>query len=104
MKRSCLVCFLVLSTYEATTAQKRILLSSPDNRITLSLGLSRSIPTYSVSYKGTTLVENSEIGLSFNQKDFEAGDIAKPEYRQGIEEYELVVGKVKKVKRGNVKT
>jgi alpha-glucosidase len=98
MKWSLLGFSLLMVTHGPAFAQKKIQLSSPDNRITFSFGLTSSLPTYSVSYQRKTLIENSEIGLSFNQKNFEAGEIAKPAYRQGIEEYELVVGKTKKVK------
>src|SRR5258705_3556969 len=93
-----LLCFFLLFFHEASLSQKRIQLSSPDNRISFSFGLVHAIPTYSVSFKGTAIIESSDISLSFNHRDFEVGDITKASYRRGIEEYELVVGKTKKVK------
>lgn len=98
MKWFCLVFALILFPDRATFAQKKIQVSSPDNQITFSFAVVHAIPTYTVAYQGGTVIENSEIALSFNQHVFEPGGITNPVYRQGIEEYELVVGKTKKVK------
>ena len=97
-KWSCQVFFLILVTNEATLGQKKLQLSSPDNRITFSFSLNHSIPTYAVSFKGKALIENSEIRLSLDRKDFAPDEITKPAYRQGVETYELVVGKTKAVR------
>ncbi len=98
MKRLFFFIFSLLCTQEFAFAQNKILLSSPDNQITFSFRLIQNTGTYSISYKGKSIIENGELALSFNKRDFIVGEIRKPIYRQAIEEYELVVGKTKSVK------
>jgi alpha-glucosidase len=72
-------------------------LQSPDGQIVFSFGLTTGYPSYSVSYKGKMLVEDSRLSLNFEETG-EFGrnlSIAKPEYRTIDETYELVVGKTK---------
>jgi len=88
---------LALCAHESTTAQQKIQLSSPDGRITFNFRLGQHTGRYSISYKGKSIIENSDLALSFNKKDFIASEWMKPLYRQGIEKYELVVGKTKMV-------
>jgi len=54
---------------------------------------------YSVSFKGKTLVDYSSLGLNFDNGNFSNNlKLNKPVYRDTTEDYELVVGKTKKVR------
>lgn len=52
---------------------------------------------YAVNYKGTAIIDYSSLSLDFAEGAFQDFKIGKPSYRDTTEEYELVVGKVKKV-------
>ncbi len=79
-------------------AQKKILLSSPDGNIRFSFSLINKRSNYNVSFKDKVIVENSELGLSFQGDAFTDNIKAgKPVYREADEIYELVVGKTKNV-------
>ena len=78
----------------------RVRLESPDGNIVFSFNLNRQAPVYRVDYKGNTLVEDSELGLSFQggnefRADLEMGPV---EVSLTDETYELVVGKAKTVR------
>lgn len=79
------------------SAQKNIRLSSPDGRIRFSFSILNKTATYSVSFNGKPLIENSSLNLSFQNGAFRNYRINKPVYREADEQYELVVGKAKKV-------
>jgi len=80
-------------------AQRNIQITSPSGSITFSFDPINSSPAYKVFFKGNQLIQNSSIGLSFNGKDFSTNiHSLKPQYREDIEDYELIVGKAKKVK------
>lgn len=79
-------------------AQKNTRLSSPDNQLVFSFKTTTEAPVYSISYKGTILIKNSPLGLEFDDGLFSKNIIAgKPLFRDTTEEYDLVVGKTKKV-------
>lgn len=87
-------------TASATFSQKNIQLFSPDGNIQYSFRLKDKAPAYSVSFKKKLLIENSGLSLSF----LETGEfknnlkVLKPVFREAVENYELIVGKVKSVK------
>ena len=81
-----------------TNAQKNLTLTSPDSRIVFTFKITDKAPVYSVSYKGKMLVENSAVGLQFDDSNFRENlKAGRPIFRDTTEEYELVVGKTKKV-------
>jgi alpha-glucosidase len=75
-------------------------LRSPDGQLIFSFRVNAGNPTWSVIYKGKTLVEDSRISLIFKETG-EFGrnvSVVDPEYRTIDETYELVVGKTKTVR------
>ena len=81
------------------TAQKNISLTSLNGNIVFSFKLTNKTPMYSVSFKGKTLVDYSSLGLNFDNGNFNNNlKLNKPVYRDATEDYELVVGKTKKVR------
>ncbi|HLZ16504.1 MAG TPA: glycoside hydrolase family 97 N-terminal domain-containing protein, partial [Cyclobacteriaceae bacterium] len=95
MKWLSLLIFLFGMT--GSSAQHKI--SSPDGLIAFTFTYLNNRPNYSITFRGKSVVASGDIGLSFNQRDFTLNSVAsRPGYRRGIEEYELVVGKVKSVK------
>jgi alpha-glucosidase len=76
-------------------SQGTMMLQSPDESICFELNISNNNPAYTISFRNRQLIVNSELGLIFS----ESGDfgkclkIAEPEFRDGVEKYELVVGK-----------
>ncbi|MGZ8539231.1 MAG: glycoside hydrolase family 97 protein [Chitinophagaceae bacterium] len=89
-------CIIVNSAY----SQKNIKLSSPDGNIQYAFRLTDKAPSYSISFKDKRIIENSGLSLSF----LETGEfknnlrVLKPVFREAVENYELIVGKVKSVK------
>lgn len=83
----------------ASFAQKKVQLKSPDGNIVFNLALKNKMPVYSVVFKGETIIEPSSLSLSFEKgRDFgEDLEINKPNFRNGEDDYTLVVGKTKNV-------
>lgn len=72
-------------------------LQSPDGEIIFSFFIKSGYPSYSVSFKGKILAEDSKLSLEFKESG-EFGrnlTVDKPDYRSIDETYELVVGKTK---------
>lgn len=92
--------FFLLFLTLPVIAQKSIELKSPDRNIVFSLKSTAEKTVYRVTYKGKTLIEDSELSLSFKEDgDFGANlRILKPRFREVDETYELVVGKTKSVR------
>ena len=90
-----LAILLSLSVY----GQRTVKLSSPDGNIGFSLRLAKDAPRYNVFYKGKPLITDSEVGMSFSKEGSFKADLKmlRPVFRDGVEEYELVVGKTSKV-------
>jgi alpha-glucosidase len=92
------VLIFVLFTFH-TSAQKPIVLTSPDNKLQFQFQLFEGMAMYSVAYKKTIIIDQSRVGLTFSHGSFidnlKAGKLRR---RQGEESYELVVGKVRSVK------
>ena len=82
----------------AAHAQKTIKLASPDGDIVFNFRMVDKKPSYSIAFKGKTLVEESGLSLQIENGHF--GNqvvLGKPVYRNGLESYELAVGKASKV-------
>jgi alpha-glucosidase len=81
------------------TAQKKVQLASPDGNIVFTLATNENIPSYSVMYKRSRLIENSSLNLDIEgqgmlQKTF----ISKTTLTKDVNEnYTLVVGKASRV-------
>ncbi len=97
MKLQLLFCSLICSVM--AVSQKPTRLASPNGHIAFQISLVKGIPEYAVSYKGQKIVTDSKLQLVFSASDSVTGiwQLGKPIFRQGIEEYELVVGKAKKI-------
>jgi alpha-glucosidase len=79
-------------------AQKKIKLQSPNGNIVFNFRMIDKKPAYSIAFKGKTLVEESGLTLQIENENFERGMVlGKPVFRNGLENYELVVGKVRQV-------
>ncbi len=79
-------------------AQKSVDLRSPNGDILFSLKIINQSAFYSVSYKGKTVIQNSQLSLKFSDGDFSNNlHIMKPVVDEGQETYELTVGKARKI-------
>ncbi len=79
-------------------AQKAIKVVSPDKSIEFSFALKEKQPGYSVSYKKSLLIDNASLELVFGNGTFNNNiRVQKPVFREGKEQYELIVGKTKQV-------
>jgi len=89
----------VLSSASNLLAQKNIKLSSPNKQLSFSFKISKEGPSYNISFKNKPIVNNSIISLDF----LETGELkknikaTKPIFRNGTEDYELIVGKARSV-------
>jgi alpha-glucosidase len=94
---SFLYCCLIATS--PARAGKNIDLISPDGNIHFSFQATAGGPHYSVYFRGTKIIDESPLGLSFEG----TGDfgkrliIARPVFREGEDKYDLVVGKTKSV-------
>src|SRR5690606_11382393 len=81
-------------------AQKSIRVISPDGHIIFTLKVTADAPVYQVSYKGKTLIQQSELGLLFKDEPGLAKGlrIEDSRYEQVDDTYDLVVGKTKTVR------
>jgi alpha-glucosidase len=90
--------FLVFSIVVPSMAQRNIVLSSPDGKIGFQFTSVRKELVYSITYKGKPVIEKSPVSLSFNGRTFgNSVTILPAKFRDGVEDYELVVGKTRKV-------
>lgn len=97
MKKNCIVLLFLLVSV-GIYAQKTIKLSSPDGKIKFELRLQEKSPEYNISYKGKSIIQNSPLSLEFEDGFFgNKLKINKPVYNTVKEDYELIVGKSKKV-------
>ena len=80
-------------------AQKSQTLISPDGQIVFNFLMKDHAPFYNISYKGKKIIENSSLGLQFQNGNFEKNLILKsPILKDTIEEYDLMVGKASHVR------
>jgi alpha-glucosidase len=90
---------------ETGQVSKMIEVGSPDGQIRFVFRFTDGLPEYSVFYKGVGLVERSPLSLTFlgeggagGTKEFGRGLVPlRPVFRDGEDNYELVVGKTKAV-------
>ena len=87
--------FGLLST--PIVAAKDVRVVSPDGRIVFVLSLTKSAPTYQVLFNKKSLVNPSELSLTFQEGGVFGPNLTqgKPIFRDIDESYDLVVGKVK---------
>src|SRR5258706_2335081 len=79
-------------------AQKNIMLSSPGHDITFSLRQIKGTIVYSISFKGEKIIDNSSLGLQFDNANFENDlNINTAHFKDTTEDYELFAGKTKQV-------
>ena len=80
-------------------AGKSIGLSSPDGHIHFTFRLTDSLPEYSVSFNGVSLIDRSPLSLTFEGSgEFGRALMAQaPIFKDGEDQYELVVGKISAV-------
>ena len=81
-------------------AQRPIRVTSPDGRIIFSFQLTKAVPTYRVTFDTKTLIEESDLTLTFRDSGLFGPDlnVGKPIVRVIDETYKLVVGKAKTVR------
>jgi len=89
-----------LAVQVLVSAQEALELKSSDGNIVFTFKLTEDAPVYQVAYKGKTLIEDSELGLSFKENgNFgENLKMLKPDFSEVDETYELFVGKASTVK------
>ena len=87
-------------TCSSLLAQKKIMIASPDGSIVFSLRISNGKPQYTVAYKNQQLIQNSQLGISFDDgKPLQkCSMIQAPEMSAAVENYQLIVGKTSDVK------
>ena len=80
------------------SAQKKIIVVSPDGNIVFSFGLINKQAVYNVLYKGNSIVSKSKLGLEFSDGNFGNNlSYKKPIYSDSVEDYDLIVGKAKHI-------
>ena len=79
--------------------QKNITLTSPDRAIQFTFKLVDKEPVYNVSFKQKTIISDAKLSLSFLEQGSFSGNlkIQRPVFREGEEEYDLIVGKTSRV-------
>ena len=95
-----LTALLLFGVSLTTFAQQPIRVTSPDGQIVFSFRLTKTAPTYQVTFGGKTLVEESELTLTFRETGLFGPNltVGKPTTRLIDEPYTLVVGKAKTVR------
>jgi alpha-glucosidase len=93
-----LVVFILLLSSPGLFAQKKIKLDSPNKQLSFSFQMGKEGPLYAVAFKNQHIINNSSVSLNFSEHQFtENLKIGKPLFRNGTEDYELIVGKVRSV-------
>ena len=103
MKKTFLLLILALLMINPAYSLKKdqlnssIRLESPDKHLVFSFSIDNNYPSYSVSYKGKSLIEDSRLSLVFKETGEFGRDltISEPVYRLIDETYQLIVGKTK---------
>ncbi|WP_029904864.1 glycoside hydrolase family 97 protein [Prevotella sp. 10(H)] len=79
-------------------AQKSVKLASPDGKLKFELRLGAKQPEYNISYDKVMLIKDSPLSIEFSDGWWgENLKITKPVHRVLKEDYELIVGKSRKV-------
>ncbi len=93
------VLLLLVSLSVPAFAQRRIQISSPDGNLVFNFGLNDQKPSYSVNFKGKPVIASSTLSLSSQDGSLLSNvRLLKVEYREGVEDYTLTVGKNSKVR------
>ncbi len=93
-----LICIFCIFLSLSVVAQKPIELSSPNGKIIFSFKLQNKSAMYGVRFKGNTIVDYSLLHLKFDNGAFKNNLLLnKPIFKDTIEKYALVAGKVKMV-------
>lgn len=73
MKKLIILCCFIISS--AVYSQNTMLVSSPDGNLTVNVLVKNGKPVYSITYKGSVVLEESPLGLITNEGDFSANMI-----------------------------
>ncbi len=94
-----LTVFILLTGTLPVMAQERVQLASPDHNIIFTFRLTGGLPEYSVSFRGKTIIAPSALSLSFQKNGSFGSDLKMypPRFREGEDNYNLVVGKTSAV-------
>ncbi len=96
-----LYCVYILAVFLLNSGSSQqngeIYLKSPDGNLIFTFMIDQGYPSYSVTYKGKTMIENSGLSIVFKESG-EFGrnvTVSSPAYRTIDEAYDLIVGKTK---------
>ncbi|HWZ36368.1 MAG TPA: glycoside hydrolase family 97 N-terminal domain-containing protein, partial [Mucilaginibacter sp.] len=91
--------WLALSFIAQLSLAQKVQVKSPNGNIRFELILTKTTPIYRVSYKGKPIINNSALGLAFKDSGNFVSNLKmlKPTYKNGVEQYDLVVGKARHV-------
>jgi hypothetical protein len=64
---------LCLSAFTLNSYAQAISVVSPDKQLSVSIAVTDGKPTYTVTYKGKTMLDKSPLGLTTNEGDFSTG-------------------------------
>ncbi len=98
IKLLCIAC-LLCSLQAPGQKQKLVELRSPDGNLFFSFQLLHGQATYQVAFKGKIILDKSALDLEFADGVLikSNSQLNKPMFREAIEDYELVVGKSRRV-------
>ncbi len=81
-----------------TLAQTHFKLASPNSQLVFTLQVTEKTPAYNIAYKGKTLIQNSTLGLQFEDGNFQQHITSgKAQLKDTTNNYVLVAGKAKNV-------
>ena len=90
--------FIALFILSTALFAKPVTLLSPDKNIVFSVDINNKSVNYTLSYKGKSVINSSILSLQFDNANFGNNvKINRPTFKDGIEDYDLVVGKTKHV-------
>ncbi|MBS1504427.1 MAG: glycoside hydrolase family 97 N-terminal domain-containing protein, partial [Bacteroidetes bacterium] len=94
-----LTILLFLLSVSTAFASKSVTVTSPDKNIVFRLENGRKGLTYDVIYKGSILIQNSRLGISFKESGEFGRNVSfgKTSFKKMDETYDLVVGKASHV-------
>lgn len=100
MLRFLLLCFPFLLGLPCSFSQKNLVLESPDNNLRFTLHISDRILQYEIQYKGKPILQKSNLGilLAGGVELTQNLNARKMKTREGLDEYELIVGKTNRVR------
>ncbi len=94
------ILLIFLSAGNAAFAQEKLRISSPDGNIIFKIYAYNTVPSYSVSYKSNSIIEESQINMHFAEtgKMHQAYITAIAAITEVLDNYNLIIGKTAKVK------